>query len=795
MDTMARLSRVLIALVALTIAACSGAASRKQEFIAQGQKHMAERNWQKARVEFRNVLQVDPKDSRAVFLLGVASERLGDYSAAAGAYKQALDIDKTRLDARQALARLYARGGAPKDAVALVEEGLLQQPDDAALLAIRGIAKDQLGDASGALADGEAAARIASGDATAGMLLGVLYQRSGRTADALAVVERATRASPDDLELNLLLADLYRSAGQGGKSAAQLQRAIDLEPKRLDLRLRLANSYVLDKNIDAAEKALRDAVAARPEDVDAKVSLATLIATQRSFEAGEKSLKDLALGDAGNERLRMALGRFYESNGRKEAATQVYQDIVNRDPEGQDGVAARDRLALMRWAAGNADAALALVEQVLALNSHDNTALALRASVAMSRGDPAAAIADLRAVLRDQPNAPAVMQALADAYVAAKEPVLAEETLRASMQANPTDARTRMALSQFLLKADRRGEAQAVVDELSSSVPADLEALEASLRVQVARRDFAAARGTADRLGTLRPDLPTGHFLKGLVDEAEGKRQDALAQFDKALSLAPDAIEPLTAAVRTEIALQRPDRAMQRVEAVLRQAPNNAAVVNLKGELLMQLKQYDAAISTLSAAIALKRDWWVAYRNLGQSELAAGRREKAIDVYQRGMQATGNAPILLMDLATLQEAAGRPEEAIRLYEDWVGRSGGSQMARNNLAMLLVTHRSTDKRSLDRALELALPLKNATQAAYVDTYGWVRHTRGEYMEAVEALTRALTLVPGTPVVQAHLGLAQFKAGQREEAKKNLQLAVSSGQTFPGLADARAALQQL
>ena len=63
------------------------------------------------------------------------------------------------------------------------------------------------------------------------------------------------------------------------------------------------------------------------------------------------------------------------------------------------------------------------------------------------------------------------------------------------------------------------------------------------------------------------------------------------------------------------------------------------------------------------------------------------------------------------------------------------------------------------------------------------------------EAVEALTRALTLIPGTPLVQAHLGLAQFKAGQRDEAKKNLQLAVSSGQPFPGLADARAALQQL
>ncbi len=85
MGTMPRLSRALIVLSALALAACAGAEGRKSAFLAQGQKHMAERNWQKARVEFRNVLQVDPTDVQATYLLGRASRASGQTTSAADA--------------------------------------------------------------------------------------------------------------------------------------------------------------------------------------------------------------------------------------------------------------------------------------------------------------------------------------------------------------------------------------------------------------------------------------------------------------------------------------------------------------------------------------------------------------------------------------------------------------------------------------------------------------------------------------------------------------------------------------
>ena len=64
-----------------------------------------------------------------------------------------------------------------------------------------------------------------------------------------------------------------------------------------------------------------------------------------------------------------------------------------------------------------------------------------------------------------------------------------------------------------------------------------------------------------------------------------------------------------------------------------------------------------------------------------------------------GMEAT--MP-LSIDLAQLQERLGQVDGAVRTYEDWLRREPRSLVAANNLAMLLITHKSADSASLARA---------------------------------------------------------------------------------------------
>ena len=61
----APLATLLILLATLT--ACGGAADRKAAYMEKGQALFDAGNYDKARLEFKNVLQIDPKDVPARF--------------------------------------------------------------------------------------------------------------------------------------------------------------------------------------------------------------------------------------------------------------------------------------------------------------------------------------------------------------------------------------------------------------------------------------------------------------------------------------------------------------------------------------------------------------------------------------------------------------------------------------------------------------------------------------------------------------------------------------------------------
>ena len=786
---------LLLLTVALLLCACTGAESRKASFIAQGQRHLAAHEWQKARLDFGNALQIDPKDQKLQLLLAQVAERTGEFNEAAGRYRALLDRDPGNVVARAALGRLYAGGGLTNEAIALAEEGLATHPEDPSLLTVRGAARAMRGDTAGALQDAQAALARAPLDADTATLVASLYQRQGRNDEALAVLLNACVASPDNIGLRVIASQALVAAGRSLAAEQQLLEVVKLEPNVQKHRYRLAQFYVLQKNIDAAEKTLRAAMAAAPDDVEPKLALANLIASQRSFETGEKSLKQLIASDPGNLALQMGLGEYYETHQRPLMAAAVYRQVITAGGTKAQGLGARNRLAVMALAANRSAEASGLIDEILKVSPHDNEALTMRANVALARGDSTGAIADLRLVLRDQPNAPAILRALAAAYLANRDVALAEETLRAAMQSNPGDIPTRLALADLLMKSNRGKEAQPMADQLVADQPGDVRAMEAAFRIQMQRRDMQAARKTAEEMRSLRPDLPAGHYFTGLVNEAENKLDAAGRSFELASELSPATVEPLAAAARVDIARHQEQRALVRVERALAATPDNSALVDLKAEILAQLKRYDASADSANRAIALAPAWWVAYDDLARAELGRNRTQAAIAAYMRGIEATQSSPPLVLQLTSLLERVGRVDDAVALYEAWLQREPGSELASNNLAMLLLTHKSADQAAQDRLRSLALRLEHSTQPEFLDTLGWVYYKRGEYVPAVEALERAVAAAPDTPVFRAHLGLAQFHLGRRSDAKETLQRALATSANYPEAAEARAALAKL
>jgi Flp pilus assembly protein TadD len=147
-----------------------------------------------------------------------------------------------------------------------------------------------------------------------------------------------------------------------------------------------------------------------------------------------------------------------------------------------------------------------------------------------------------------------------------------------------------------------------------------------------------------------------------------------------------------------------------------------------------------------------------------------------------------------LEIASYFERSGNTDEAIRQYEEVVRRSPQSEVAVNNLAMLLVTYKK-DAASLDRAKSITARFADSTNPSYLDTYGWVLFKHGDAAASVPVLERVVSRAPNAAEALYHLGMAQSQAGRNIQARDNLTRAVQSGAKFSGLDEAKATLDKL
>lgn len=793
MDTDLMKSRLLpILALVLLVASCTSAQTRRERFLQRAETLASQREYAKARVEFRNALQIDDKDTRTLMRAGEMSEKMESFKDAVMFYQAALKVDPSNNRARAELGRIMVAGGLSKETLALLD-GAPSGTQDADLLAVRGAALQLNGDAAGALREAEQAIRLAPGNENAASLLVSLYARANRNADALRVADQALKLTPESIALHEIMAQLQYKAGNRAGAEEQLRSIIQLEPEVLSHRYHLAQFYLVNDQVEAAERTLRDAVAAHPEDVSAKLTLANVIASHRSFAEGEKELKRLIAQSGNSLALQMGLGEFYATHDHTDEALAVYRAIIDADDTGPQGLTARNRIAAIQLRNNRPSESAKLVEQVLKANPRDHDALIMRAEISLSRGDSNQAVTDLRAVLRDDPDDTSVMRTLARAYLVNQDKALAEEILRKAVSTNPAEIANRLALARFLIDNGRTDEAQALVDQLASDRPGNTQGLEAAFRVQMARKDLGAARNSVRAIRAVDPQGPLSYYLAGMIDEYDHKPVDALQNYEKALALPNAGIEPLAAAVRIDLSQQHPERALARIETALTRSPRDVALINLKGEVLSRSGRTQDAIVAFGQAIQLAPKWWPPYRGIAVAQLGAGHNPAAFAAYQHGLEATHALPLLLQFAATY-ERVGQPAAAIDLYENWLKGDPASDLVANNLAMLLVTYRAQDPAARDRALELTRHFANSPNAALVDTYGWVRYIRGEFDQAVPALKRAVDLAPA-PLMHYHLGMAQFRAGQNDAARQQLNLAVVAGARYDGIEEARRTLALL
>jgi tetratricopeptide (TPR) repeat protein len=781
------------AAVLLTLAACGGAESRRISYIQRGREYFARGDFVKAGVEFRNAVQIAPRDPEARLLAGQAAEKLARWRDAAGLYQSVTELAPENVEARADLGRLYDLGGAPEQALKLVEPALAKHPDNASLLVVRALARARLKQTEAALADAERAVRLAPDNEDAVGLLAAMYRDRGEADRAVELVSSTLRRLPSSTDLREVLAAIYEGTGKPDQAIEQLQQLIKLKPARVAYRSQLAGLYAREHRYDDAQRTLEDEVRALPDSNEAKLALVAFAEAERSRAAAQKMLETYIAADPGNDELRLELGALLLRAGSREQSLAAYDAVLKRSDSGPDALIARDRIAAILLSEGKRADAEKMIGTVLSENPHDDDALRMRGAIELARGDSAAAIADFRAVLRDEPAAVPVRRMLASALLANQQPSLAEDELHTALEIAPDDTGARSDLAQLYEQTHRAEQAVALLEEGVHSRPADAALREALIRAYLAKGDLAAARTAAEDLKTLQPKSVDGYFLAAQVAEAQKRFDDAGQQLKRALELEPDAPAPLIALTRLELERGKSSEALARLQAAAARHPADAAVLEALGEAYLATRDFAHAADALSGAAKAAPSWWYPYHNLAAARQAQHDDAGAIEALQTGIKVAPAEPQIAMQLAVLYESKGRVDDAIATCEALYRRNPQPKVAAS-LAELLATYR-TDQASLDRARDLSAAFASSSDPALLDTDGWVLYKRGEVQKALPVLERAVARAPGSRLIHYHLALAQLRAGERERARANLESALAGSASFPGASEARTVLARL
>jgi Tfp pilus assembly protein PilF len=273
----------------LALAGCGSSHSRFLSHMERGKQYLAGGNLDKANIEFRNALQIEPKNADAFYFSGRVAERRRSLREAIGFYQAAVDARPDETRARASLAKVFLLGGATQQALEVISPGLLADPDDPDLLAARAVARHALGDDSEAQVDAARAVQLAPTNENAVGVLAALALRAGDATRAVSIVSDAIAKAPSSVDLHQILASVYQSDRLPREAEEQMRRIIALEPNELTPRMALAAHFAQEHELDEARKVLEEAVRALPQTDGAKLALVDFIVAQRSREQGEKT--------------------------------------------------------------------------------------------------------------------------------------------------------------------------------------------------------------------------------------------------------------------------------------------------------------------------------------------------------------------------------------------------------------------------------------------------------------------------------------------------------------------------
>lgn len=673
-------------------------------------------------IQLKNVLQQNPDNPEARYLLGAIYNKTGDYQSAEKELRKALSLGMDAGKVLPELGQTLLRLGAYQQILDETKE-LADKTKSAQILTLRGNAQLGLGKASEAKALFEQALgqNPDSADALIGLAKYSLLQRDVEAAANFS--EQAVSRSPQNVDAWLFKGDLLRMQGKPGEALAAYDQVVKLKP---NASVAYINKAFIEIGTGKFEAAKADIDAAR------KISPSLMVFyTQALLDFSQQ---------------------------KPAAALESLQQILSKSPEHLPSVLLAGAVQI---ALGSMPQAEQHLKHYLEKDPGNAYARKLLASILLKNRETKRALDVLTPALKNVKEDPQLFALAGEAYMQAGDFAKATEYFEKASDIAPKSAVLHTALSMSRLG---QGESARAISELETATKLDPKSPHAGILLVMTHlrlKEFDKALAAIKALEKENPDNPLIQNLKGGIYLGKKDVGNARASFEKALAIEPTYFPATVNLAQLDLQDKKPDIARKRFQAILEKDKKNIPAMTALADLAVNQGQKKEATEWLKRAMQENPDVLQPAILLGSHYLRQGEKQKALALAKQLQASHPKEPATLDLLAQAQLANADKAGALESYTKLATLIPESALTQFRIAVVYMTMQNIAAAS--DALKKALMISPDYLDAQLAQIG-IESAQGNYEKAIAMSRQVQKQHKGSPagyIAEGDLLLKQKK----------------------------------
>ncbi len=597
----------------------------------------------------------------------------------------------------------------------------------------------------------------------------VSYQRKNY-ADALNNLQNSIKIAPT-LEAFHFLGLCHYSRGELESALSQFRKILDNVPDSRQARLMIGTILLAQKRVDDAIAEIQKVLHKDDNDAIAHNLLGNAYMAKGMFEDGMREFNKATKINPKIVDAYLKKGYFYFSRGQNAEGETELATAVQAAP---DALNSRLLLASYNLRSGKADKALSILKSGLTGKKGDAFLLNSIAGVYFSLNKPDEGLKSIQKAKEADPAFPTSYQNLATYFAATGKYDKAIEEYTALLQNDPKNVQAMLGLAGLNEIKGKESEALAYYQKATETKQPNAFIAKAGYHLK--KREASKALSVLDEALKIDARNMAALEMKGRLLVGEKKFKEAIKVFEEIELLNPEAGVALK--IGAYVTMKDTKKAVEQAQRIIEKFPGSARGYIVLGSIYENQKDYARAITELKNGIRVDSTNAQAMVYLGSLYEATRDYTQAMTAYEEATRKKADFLPGLFAQGTLLDHTGKKKEAVAKYRAVLEKSDSYVPAMNNLSYLC----SLGYCSKEEALRLAITAfkRDTGNAGVMDTLGFALLKNNRLEDARKVLEKTVSMLPNNPTVTYHLALAYKESGDKANALKTVQKALTLGE---------------